>query len=243
MLRRRWIRVTSITEHADDSPTGTLVWGLTAKGAPPVRVEDAFPAIVFRAEFERVNASLQARAPEQVHPRQAASRYLLSGLVRCGLCRRALTTAEAKSGQYSYYVCQSILNGGSGSCETPRLSAGRFERLIIAQLQDHILTERNVRELVQLLDEELDGVAREERERLELIEAERAAVRRKIDRLWHVVETADLEVNDILPRLRVHQERQAQLDESAEQVRGRLGRAPGVARQRRGDRNVRRGDE
>jgi len=86
--------------------TGTLVWGLSDQnGASPVRVQDAFPAIISAAEFERVSQSLQSRAPERIHPRQAASRYLLSGLVRCGLCRRALTAAEAKGGRYSYYVC------------------------------------------------------------------------------------------------------------------------------------------
>ena len=170
----------------------------------------------------------------------------MSGLVRCELCDKALTAAEAKGGKYSYYyVCQSILNGGSKSCETPRLNAGRFERLIIEQLRDHVLTESNIRELVKMLDEEMDGVAREERERLEMIEAELEEVRRKMDRLWHIVESSDMEVNDILPRLRVHQERQAQLEESAEEARSVLAErrelldsADVVARFRCGDERV-----
>ena len=29
---------------------------------------------------------------------------------------RMLTAAEAKGGKYTYYVCQSILESGSGSC-------------------------------------------------------------------------------------------------------------------------------
>ena len=102
------------------------------------------------------------------------------------------------------------------------MNADRFERLIIDQIRDHILTEGNIRELVKMLDEEMDGVAREERERLETIEAELEEVRRKMDRLWHIVESSDMEVNDILPRLRVHQERQAQLEESAEEARSIL---------------------
>jgi len=82
----------------------------------------------------------------------------------------------------------------------PRLKAGRFERLIIEQIRDHILTESNVRELAQRLDEEMDGVAREQQKRLETIEAERAQVRRKIDRLWHVVEFV-LEITNELRRM------------------------------------------
>ena len=220
---KKWLKTTIHKILVNETYTGTLVWGLTDKtGAPPVRVADAFPAIITKQEIERVSESWQSRAPERVHPRQAASRYLLSGLVRCKLCKRALTAAEAKGGKYSYYVCQSILNGGSKACEAPRLNAGRFERLIIQQIRDHILTESHVRELVKQLDEEMDGAAREERDRLETIEAEQAEVRRKMDRLWHVVESSDMKVNDILPRLRVHQERQAQLDQAAEEARSVL---------------------
>ncbi len=220
---KKWLKTTIHKMLTNETYTGTLVWGLSDQtGAPPVRVEDAHPAILTKEEFEQVVQSLRARAPERVHPRRAASPYLLSGLVRCALCRKALTAAEAKGGEYSYYVCQSILNGGSKSCKAPRLNADRFERLIIQQLKDHILTEANIRELVKMVDEEMVGVAGEQRDRLEAIETEMAEVRRKIDRLWHTIESSDMEVNDILPRLRVHQEHLALLDDVAEDARAVL---------------------
>ena len=220
---KKWLKTTVHKLLVNETYTGTLVWGVNDKsGAPPVRVEDAYPAIVSREEFERVGQALQDRAPERAHPRRVASRYLLSGLVRCERCNKALTGADAKSGKYSYYVCQTILNGGRKACDTPRLNADRFERVIIGQIRDHILTGSNIRELVKLLDEEMDGVANEERERLVAIETEQEDVRLKMDRLWHVVETAGMEVNDILPRLRVHQERQAQLERAAEEARSAL---------------------
>ena len=164
----RWGRNTVHGMLTNETYTGTLVWGLQAKDkAPPVRVEDAFPAIVTKDEFERANQLLQSRAPKTVHPRRASSPYLLSGLLKCESCGRALTAAEAKSGKYTYYVCQSLLKRGKEACGTPRLNAKRFEDTIIAQIRDHILTEGNIRELVRMLDEEMDGVAREQRERLE----------------------------------------------------------------------------
>ena len=220
---KKWLKTTVHKLLVNEIYTGTLVWGVNDKsGAPPVRVEDAYPAIVSREEFERVGQALQDRAPERAHPRRVASRYLLSGLVRCERCNKALTGADAKGGRYSYYVCQTILNGGRKVCDTPRLNADRFERVIICQIRDHILTGSNIRELVKLLDEEMDGVAHEERERLAAIETEQEDVRLKMDRLWHVVETAGMEMNDILPRLRVHQERQAQLERAAEEARSAL---------------------
>ena len=51
----------------------TLVWGANAKdGAPPVRVEDAHPAIVSKRDFQKARRLLGSRAPKNVNPRRAA---------------------------------------------------------------------------------------------------------------------------------------------------------------------------
>ena len=66
----------------NEAYTGTLVWGANAKdGADPVRVEKAFPAIVSKTRFRRVNRQLRRRAPKVVNPRRVGSSFLLSGLV------------------------------------------------------------------------------------------------------------------------------------------------------------------
>ena len=108
-----------------------------------------------------VAALLEARAPANAHPRRSASSYLLSGLVKCQRCGRALAGQAAKRGQFAYYVCQSLLHRGRDACDAPRLNARRFEGLIVEQIRDSTLTERNIRALVRLVDEELAGVAHE----------------------------------------------------------------------------------
>ncbi|MCL0036692.1 recombinase family protein, partial [Dehalococcoidia bacterium] len=71
--------------------TGTFIWGRNSKrGFKPVRVEDACPAIVNRETFNRVHNLLKGRAPVKIHPKRASSRFLLSGLARCGYCGKAL---------------------------------------------------------------------------------------------------------------------------------------------------------
>ncbi len=95
----------------------------------------------------------------------------------------------------------------------------RFERLIIEQIRDHILTETTIRELVRMVEEEMDGVAAEERAKLEHIEAELLVLQQRVDRLWKLVETTDLEVEEILPRLQHHQEWQANLEVAASVAR------------------------
>ena len=162
--------------------TGTLVWGANAKDqAEPVRVDKAFPGIISKAQFRRVNKLMRSRAPKNSHPRRVGSSYLLSGLVKCKTCNRALSGQDSKSGQFSYYVCQSIMKRGSGACDTPRLNARRFEELVVGKIRSNILTDGSIRALVKVVDEEMDGVAREQRKRLQTIESELADVRRRLD--------------------------------------------------------------
>ncbi len=203
--------------------TGTLQWGVGAKdGAPPVRVEDAFPAIVSKELFGRVQSLMRSRAPKRAHPRRVGSSYLLSGLVKCRSCRRALSGQDSKSGKFSYYVCQSLMKRGRGACDAPRLNARRFERLVVDQLRANVLTESNIRDLVRLVGEELDAVASERSNQLETIEAELADVRRRLDRLYHLMETTALDISDVLPRVREHKERRERLEQAASEARAAL---------------------
>ena len=224
---KKWLKTTIYRTLTNEVYTGTLVWGVTAKDKlPPIRVENAFPAIVSREEYDRVAKVMQANAPDKQHPQRTASPYVLSGLAKCAECGKALIGQEAKSGQYAYYVCHSLLKRGKGTCDTPRLSARRFERTIIDQIRLNVLTESNMRTLVELVNEELDEVFQEQRERLEAMEEELLEVRRRMDRLWYAVETTDLEINNIIPRLREHQERQEKLEVAAEEARAALANRP-----------------
>ncbi len=220
---KQWRKTTVHKLLTNEAYTGTLVWGQKARdGQEPVRVEDAFPAIVSTDEFDRARRLMEARAPRVTHPRRAASPYLLSGLAKCETCGKALTAAEAKSGKYTYYVCQSLLKQGSGTCDTPRLNAKNFEEIIVSNLRDNILTESNVRDLVKLVDEEMDGLAREQRQNLETIEAELEEVKRKLDRIWHFVESTDLDMADASERILEHRHRREQLEAAAEEARAVL---------------------
>ncbi len=220
---KQWRKTTVYKLLINRAYTGTLVWGTNAKdGQEPVRVENAFPAIVSQQEFQRVGKLLESRAPAVTHPGRAASPYLLSGLAKCETCDKALSAAEAKGGRYTYYVCQSILKQGSGSCDTPRLNARNFEDIIISNIRDNILTESNIRDLVRLLDEEMDGVAREQRQNLETIEAELEEVKRKLDRIWNFVESTHLDMADASERILEHRHRREQLEAAAEDAQAVL---------------------
>ncbi len=207
----------------NEAYTGTLVWGEGAKDkGEPVRVEKAFPAIVTKTQFRKVNRQLRSRAPKKAHPRRVGSSYLLSGLVKCRACRRAMSGQDSKGGKFAYYVCQSLMKRGSGACDCPRLNARRFEEVVVGKIRENVLTESNIRELVRLVDEEMDGIAREQRQRLETAKAELEDVRRRLDRLYNLAETTDLDIEDFKPRIKDHRERQEKLEATAAEARAML---------------------
>ena len=217
---KQWLKSTVHTTLSNEAYTGAVVWGVSAKdGAPPVHVEKAHPALVSKRRFRQVANLLQSRAPKSVHPRRASSPYLLSGLAKCETCDKALTAAEAKSGKYTYYVCHSLLKKGKGTCQTPRLNSKKFEGLIVSNIRDNILTESNIRDLVRIVDEEMDGIAREQRKKLKVIEEELEEVKKRLGRIWLAIETTDIEMSDASDRIKEHRERKEKLEAAAEEAR------------------------
>ena len=99
----------------------------------------------------------------------------------------------------------------------------KFEKIIVDELRANILTESNIRDLVKLLDEEMDGVARDQRERLESIDGELEEVKKQLGRVWHFIAKSDsvdvAEASDLIVELR---ERKETLEVAAEEARGLL---------------------
>ena len=209
-----WNRNTVHGLLTNEAYAGTLVWGRTSRAshAPKsVRVENAWEALVDKETFRRVQETMKERAPRKMNPRRVASSYLLSGLVKCATCGRLFTGQEAKSGRFAYYVCGTLLRRGRGTCDAPYLNARRLEELVIEKIKEKVLTEENLRELVRLVNEELDTATHEYGERLKVLEGELADVQRRLERLYDALETGKLHLDDLSPRIQELRQRQDQI--------------------------------
>ena len=165
---------------------------------------------------------MRSRAPKVVNPRRVGSPFLLSRLINCRTCNRALTGQYSKGGRYSYYVCQSLIKLGKGACKTPRINARRFEELIVGRIRSSILTEGTIGDLTKVVAKELNGLVREQRRRLETIEFELADVRRRLGRLWDIVETTDDVPADTDIRIKANTERRSRLEASLKEAQSIL---------------------
>ena len=191
---KRWYKGGLHYLLTNEAYTGTAVWGRTTKvekAQDPVRVEGAWPALVSRELFDAVQQAMRDRAPKVQRPGRVGSKFLLSGLLKCGVCGRPYSGQGAKSGQFAYYVCGTLFREGAGTCSARYLNAPRVEDFIVEKIRERILTEETIVELVTLVAEEIDAMAGELSGRLEVIEAELGDVRKRLERLYEALETSE----------------------------------------------------
>ncbi|MFC1917844.1 recombinase family protein [Chloroflexota bacterium] len=210
--RRGWNKTQVHNILRNETYTGTLVWGRTSKrGLPSIRVENAWPVLVERSTFEVVQRALKERGPRIIHPRRISSRYLLSGLVRCGSCGKALVGQDAKSGKHAYYVCGNLLKKGPHTCSTRYLPSQKLERTVINKIQERILTEANLKEMVNLVNEEIDAASGNSRERLTAVGADLKNTVARLNRHYDALETGKLTMDELGPRIRELREQEKSL--------------------------------
>ena len=149
----------------NEAYSGTLVWGKHGSMASPVRVENAWSAIVDKHTFDTVQSLLKARGPKVIRPRRVASDYLLSGLLRCQACGKAMSGHSAKSGRFFYYRCTNASKRGPAECPGHWIPKAKIESFVIDRIRNHILTDENLIELVHLTREELDSEIKAEKDR------------------------------------------------------------------------------
>ena len=222
---KRWRRNSLHYVLNNEAYTGTAVWGRTTTGdkkPEPVRAEGAWEALVSKELFDQVQKGLESRAPKKQRPARVGSRFLLSGVLRCGVCGKPYTGQGAKSGKFSYYVCGSLLQQGSGSCSARYLNAERVETRVVETIMGRILNDETITELVVLVAEEIDALAGELDGQLQAVEAELSDVRSRLDRLYEALETTELTMQALSPRILKLRQREDQLAAAHEEAERQL---------------------
>src|SRR5690606_23270200 len=101
---------------------------------------DSYPgehdAIIDRATWDRVHAILQESPRKRAARTRADTPALLKGLL-FGPDGAAFSPTHTRKGGrlYRYYVSQTVLKHGAGSCPVGRVPAGEIERAVIDQLR------------------------------------------------------------------------------------------------------------
>ena len=222
---KRWYKGGLHYLLTNEAYTGTAVWGSANRGEKaqePVRVEGAWPALVSRKLFDDVRQAMRGRAPKVQRPARVGSKFLLSGLLKCGVCGRPYSAQGAKSGQFAYYICSTLCREGAGTCSARYLNAPRVEDFVVEKIRERILTEETIVDLVKMVAEEVDAMAGELAGRLEVIDAELVDVRKRLEKLYEALETSDLTPEVLSPRIFSLRSREEQLEAAREDAATQL---------------------
>ena len=123
---------------------------------------------------------------------------------------------------FAYYICGTLFAEGPGTCSARYLNAPRLEAFVVEKIRERILTEETIVELVTMVAEEIDAMAGELAGRLEVVEAELGDVRKRLEKLYEAIETSDLTLEVLSPRIFSLRHREEQLEAAREAAETQL---------------------
>jgi site-specific DNA recombinase len=195
---------------------------LTFRG---ITTTSCHPAIIDDTAFGEAQRILAARGEDHAKRAANGSDYLLTGLMRCPDCGKAMigTRAHGRSRVYRYYTCFTRARYDTDRCNASRLDADAVEHAVISTLAGFY---RDQHDLIAeaITAAQASYAAAQDGRRAELAAAEHdlAKTGAAIDRYLTAFENGALDPEDLAVRLAQLKARSAQLrarrDELAEQV-------------------------
>lgn len=168
------------------------------------RYENFVPALIPREWFEVEQQRIAARsemaagrkAAPDYHPRRAASRHILSGLVKCGASegvehpmQASSVPARGRRGAWDFYICGMRKNSREQRCSMPRISAKALEKAVIQFLLEKVFTLETLQPLAVEVTRTLSKGRADNAAQLAAAERRLTDVRRAIERIMDAIES------------------------------------------------------
>jgi len=200
----RWSKNRILYILRNETYTGTFVWNKNSSVNDDeiIRVKDSHPAIIGQEDFLKVQKMIYSRRPKITNPKVLRTENILNGLIYCGSCKKAFSSNSAKSGDFHYYLCSTKSKSGKAQCSQKSLNVEKFDSFIVRIIKERILTEENVRELIHLIKEEMESLKEKYTADLIYLDHTLADKKKRVDKLFDTIETSDLDISDITPRIK-----------------------------------------
>lgn len=158
-------------------------------GAPAsdiIKIPDAFPAIITKEVFERVQTK---RRHNQSHSGlyNAKSEYFLTGKVFCGQCGKAMVGHRnvIKGKLHEYYGCFRKHEG----CSQRSIRKGNLESKVIEQVQKLIMSPEAKGEIIRAMNEEYQKQLQNANSVMNAKKQIKAGLETKLENLYRLVES------------------------------------------------------
>mgnify|MGYP000904625441 CR=1 FL=1 len=220
-LRGRPIAKNSIYDMLrNEKYTGTFVFRKGSKKEHKrtrpdvIRVLDAFPAIVSRELWERVQAKMDKRkqSPGERARGKAKEVYLLSGLIYCGQCGSAFVgnrnMGKTQKKRYAYYKCG--LKDRSKECRAKTIRKEVVEQIVIDDIKQSIFSPKAKAGLRKKFERYLQARPKSIDKRITQLRKEIAGVDKVINNLIGAIELGKGSAT-LIERLELHEDRKGEL--------------------------------
>src|SRR5579862_4312861 len=154
-------------------------------------------------EFMSVQTRREKRTFARVSPRRLASPYLLTGLLRCGVCA-ANGLDTPMNGHQShpgypfsrFYRCANKMHGRAVACAMPKTPTWLVDEAVCEDLLDRVLTVDYLSEALRAAQDELAATQAAGQEHIKMIESELKEQKERVQRLLNVIEQKGM--NDLI---------------------------------------------
>ncbi len=118
----------------------------------------------------------------------------------------------AKSGKYFYYECVQHQKKGEGVCNCRLISKDKLENFVLDRIRENILTNDNIKQLVQLVNEELIKNSSYFEEQISEVGQQLGQVQSRLSKLYAALETGKIDLEDLSPRIKELRTQQRELE-------------------------------
>lgn len=160
--------------------TGTSVYTIKNE---EIKVMNAHPAIIDRAEWDRV----QEMRAQRTKPRIVSNvLYALTGKLYCGKCGGMFSGGGSKTQRNGkrknyYYVCNNKRHHG---CKAKSLNKDKIERYLCQKIVRELLNDESIEQITNTFEEMVQEMVREKQNiPIEQLEKEKTALNKKISKL------------------------------------------------------------
>jgi len=180
-----------------------------------IRCDGVIEAIVPRELFDRVQLKLLGNNVSDSMTKN--SQYLLSGLLKCGICGNAYLgrTPKKKCGDKVYIYSQYVCSGKerfNDKRDNVNLKRDWFDGLVVNRLLGRILTEANIMERIRNEAAEIEQAVAERNERLEELKKKKKNIEIALQKYYEAFESGSLTPEELKARLKRHKGRVEEID-------------------------------
>ena len=181
---------------------GFIVWGVNSKsGEPPVIAEGRHEPIVSKDEFDEATQVLASKFHDVMNPRQVSSEYMLTSMLRCGLCGEKLTGLYRKEARIRYYVCTKRKHHAIAGCELPFVNVLNCDTEVLRVILDDLLAPENLQTAIDLISKELSGPYEQQASTVTTLEDQIRKVQEQQERVMQAYENGAYSVTDFAKRI------------------------------------------